>query len=89
MKKVIVSLKYSVIAHPKEKVFSVEYYGLQELKQEFLKRFGNIRATNKLDKQKPKVKELTYKAETLEEWMELIQKNTDYKLEIKFTESGN
>ena len=57
---------------------------LDELKTAFLKRFGNIyNCSNKSFMEKPLVKKLTYSANSIKEWMDLIRYETDrWDLEI-------
>jgi len=55
-----------------EYVFCKEVENLDELKEAFLKRFGNINASVKSMKVKPLIKTLTYKAKTAKEWMDSI-----------------
>lgn len=55
-----------------------------ELKQAFLKRFGNINnASNKALKEKPLVKRLTQEANSIDEWVTNINKTDRWKLEIR------
>ena len=57
---------------------------LNELKESFLKRFGNIKeAPNKAIKEKMLVKELTYKAKSLSEWADLINTQTRWELNVR------
>lgn len=57
---------------------------LDELKQSFLKRFGNIRdVPNRLLREKPLVKKLTYSATSLDEWVETVNTETRWELDIK------
>ena len=57
---------------------------LDELKASFLKRFGNISdASNKALKEKAIVKELTYSAKSLPEWIRLINTHTRWELNVK------
>lgn len=57
---------------------------LDDLKESFLKRFGNISdAPNKALKEKPLVKELTYTARSLSEWVSLVNTNTRWELAIR------
>lgn len=57
---------------------------LDELKQSFLKRFGNIRdVPNRLLKEKPLVKKLTYDATSLAEWYETINEHTRWELAVR------
>lgn len=62
--------------------FSIKATTLDELKQGFLKRFGNILATNKSMKEKPLVKELTYKARSLAEWVQLVNATDRWEIHI-------
>lgn len=64
--------------------FRKEVYTLDELKTSFLKRFGNINsAPNKALKEKALVKELTYSAKSVSEWINLINSHTRWELDIK------
>lgn len=66
--------------------FSKEVETLDDLKTAFLKRFGNMNdETNKLLRQKPLVKKLTYEAKTLDEWLQSVNKKTDWELIVVFT----
>lgn len=56
---------------------------LDDLKESFLKRFGNINAPNKALREKPLVKELTYSARSLPEWISLVNTNTRWELTIR------
>ena len=57
----------------REYVFYKEVENLDELKEVFLKRFGNINDTSvKSMKVKPLIKKLTYKSKTIKEWMDSI-----------------
>lgn len=65
--------------------FTKEVETLDELKTAFLKRFGNRNSeTNKLMKQKPLVKKLTYEAKTLDEWLQSVNLKTDWELSVVF-----
>lgn len=56
----------------------------EELKQSFLKRFGNIKdVPNRLLREKPLVKKLTYSATNLVEWTEAVNTQTRWGLAIK------
>lgn len=72
--KVCVTLKYrGQYGLAGEYVFCKEVENLDELKEAFLKRFGNINdASVKSMKVKPLIKTLTYKAKTAKEWMDSI-----------------
>lgn len=68
-----VTLKYrSEWGLNEEYTFSKEVENLDELKEAFLKRFGNINASTKSMKVKPIIKKLTYKAKTVKEWVDSI-----------------
>lgn len=59
---------------------------LNELKESFLKRFGNISdAPNKALNEKALVKKLTYVAKSLPEWIRLINTNTRWELNVRQT----
>lgn len=72
--KVRVTLKYrGQCGLDREYVFYKEVENLDELKEAFLKRFGNINdASVKSMKVKPLIKTLTYKVKTAKEWMDSI-----------------
>lgn len=64
--------------------FSKAVNTFNELKQEFLKRFGNINnCPNKALKEKPIVKRLTYEASSINEWVTSVNKTERWKLEIR------
>lgn len=68
---------------PGKLIFYKEVDSLDELKTSFLKRFGNISgASNKTMAQKPLVKQLTYKASSIEEWVASVNRHTDWELTI-------
>ena len=57
---------------------------LDELKESFLKRFGNINsAPNKVMKKKQLVKKLTYSAKSTSEWTMLINTRTRWNLLVR------
>lgn len=57
---------------------------LEDLKLSFLKRFGNIKdVPNRLLREKPLVKKLTYSDTTLDEWTGTINTQTRWQLAIK------
>lgn len=69
---------------PTRRSFTKECLTLEDLKQAFLKRFGNINdAPNSAAKDKKKVKELTRSATTLEEWVQTVNLETRWSLNIK------
>lgn len=64
--------------------FRKEAHSVEELKQSFLKRFGNINdAPNRVLKEKALVKRLTHKAIDLETWIKSINAQTSFTLYIK------
>lgn len=63
--------------------FTKECQDLDELKQAFLKRFGNIHnVSNARLKEKPIVKRLTHKANSLGEWLDDVNSKTQWVLSI-------
>jgi len=64
--------------------YSKNVNSLDELKQSFLKRFGNINdAPNKAMKEKALVKKLTYTAKSLPEWVTLVNTHTRWNLSVR------
>lgn len=64
--------------------FRKDVYTLDDLKKSFLKRFGNISdAPNNALKEKPLVKELTYSARSLPEWLSFVNTNTRWELALR------
>ena len=61
--------------------YSKNAKSLDELKEPFVKRFGNINsAPNKVMKEKQLVKKLTYSAKSISEWAMLINTRTRWNL---------
>lgn len=58
---------------------------LNELKQSFLKRFGNLRykSSNKSSLEYDLVRGITYQAKSIEEWQREVNDRTRWSLEIK------
>lgn len=82
-------VKMTITTHyagfPRYFSFTKEVETLDELKTAFLKRFGNMNSeTNKLTRQKPLVKKLTYEAKTSKEWAHSVNTKTDWHLSIVF-----
>ena len=64
--------------------YSKNAKSLDELKESFLKRFGNINsAPNKVMKEKQLVKKLTYSAKSISEWTMLINTRTRWNLLVR------
>ena len=80
-------VKITCYEYGKEKTYSFrkEVSTLDELKTSFLKRFGNLgNVPNKALKEKPLVKQLTYSAKSVEEWVKLVNERTwRWKLNIR------
>jgi len=69
---------------PQTFIFNKACSTLDELKEAFLKRFGNIKdAPNSVLRDKSKVKDLTREATTIEEWMQSVNLKTRWTLNIK------
>lgn len=65
------------------KKYTKECHTFGELKQSFLKRFGNINgAPSSYLKEKHRVKLITRKAETIEEWVEEIGRQTRWEIRV-------
>ncbi len=60
---------------------------LNELKQSFLKRFGNLRykSSNKSSLEYDLVRGITYQAKSIKEWQREINDRTRWRLDIKET----
>lgn len=72
---------------PKYYSFTKDVETLGDLKEAFLKRFGNMNdESNKLLRQKPLVKKLTYEAKTLAEWLTSVNQKTDWELRVVLAE---
>lgn len=70
---------------PGKLTFYKEVESFDELKTSFLKRFGNVDgASNRTMGQKPLVKQLTYSADSIEEWVANVNRQTDWKLAVRF-----
>lgn len=79
-----VKISYHESGIKRTTTFRKDVNTLGELKKTFLKRFGNISdAPNKTIKEKPLVKELTYSAGSLPEWVSLVNTNTGWELAIR------
>lgn len=83
-------VKMTITTHyggfPRYFSFTKEVETLDDLKTAFLKRFGNRNSeTNKLMRQKPLVKQLTYEAKTSKEWVRSVNLKTDWELSIVLT----
>ena len=64
--------------------YSKNAKSLDELKESFLKRFGNINsAPNKVMKEKQLVKKLTYSAKSISEWTMLINTRTRWNILVR------
>lgn len=80
----IVKISYYDDGVMESKSFQKKIKTFEELKQAFLKRFGNISdVSNKLFNEKALVKELTYSAKDLFSWVESINSRTQWKLEVR------
>lgn len=63
--------------------FKIDCVELDDLKTAFLKRLGNIHeAPNKTMKEKPLVKEITYSARSIAEWVQRVNVLTRWGLSI-------
>lgn len=79
-----VTISYHESGINQKTTFRKDVNTLEDLKKSFLKRFGNItEAPNKALKEKPLVKELTYSARSLPEWVSLVNTNTRWELAIR------
>lgn len=76
-------LRYTEVGTEVNNKWVVEQGSLDDLKTEFLKRFGNIRVVGRLEDQREKVKEITRNSQTVQDWVSNIRFYTDYKLEVK------
>lgn len=82
-----ITTHYSGIKRTKN--FIKEVDSLDDLKTAFLKRFGNMNdETNKLMSQKKYVKELTYKAKTLNDWVQEVNTKTSWNIDILFLQGS-
>jgi hypothetical protein len=64
--------------------FRSDETSIDDLKISFLKRFGNIRnVPNRLLKEKALVKKLTHSATSLVEWVDKVNTETRWRLEIR------
>lgn len=82
----LITMKISYFYDCQEYIYTYDVYvnNLNELKTEFLKRFGNIdNISNKLKRQKPLIKEITYTAKNIEAWVEMISDETDWNVSFK------
>lgn len=79
-----VTIRYTDGTRSEHIAYSKDVSSLDELKESFLKRFGNIHdVPNRLLAEKPIVKQLTYEAKTIAEWQESIQEHTRWALDIR------
>lgn len=77
-------LTISVISiYPYTWKYSVEVNTFEELKTEILKRFGNLIATNKADKEKSKVKSLIRSSGNVEELLKKVNSSERWRLSIE------
>lgn len=80
-----VILRYTYVGVAQQIVYEINMKDnlLETLKQEVLKRFGNIDdIPNRLLKQKPLFKQITKNATSTTEWVQTIHQETDWQLEI-------
>lgn len=80
-------IKMTIVTHfggdPRYYSFTKDVNSLDELKEAFLKRFGNRNdESNKLLRQKQLVKQLTYDAKTLDDWLTSVNRKTDWELRV-------
>lgn len=79
-----INISYYNTGIKETKKFRKDVSTFDELKQSFLKHFGNINdAPNKVLKEKEIVKELTYKAANLNEWVEWINNQTRWEIQVR------
>lgn len=84
MKEYLVIIAYYESGIKTEVKFYKTVESFDELKQAFLKRFGNIvNVPNKALKEKPLVKRFTHEANSIDEWVSNVNKSDRWKLEIQ------
>lgn len=81
---VIVSRSENSILESDNYSFSAVDY--PTFRTEFLKRFGNLTTTNKLERQKKLVKELSYIAENIRQLIGFVNVNTNFVLSVTVKE---
>lgn len=77
-KEVQVTVKSGILEHW---TFHFKYETMEEFKQSLLKRFGNIRGTNKAEQHRDKVKDLIRNAGCVGD-IERISQDTGWKFEV-------
>lgn len=84
MKEYKVEITFYDCGVPVVQSFNKECSTFEELKQAFLKRFGNINTMpNSASRDKKKVKELSRNAKTVEEWVQSVNMKTRWTLNVR------
>lgn len=85
-----VKISYPTGGGQSELSFEKKDVSFGELKQSFLKRFGNLveKASNSAAKEYVLVRYITFKAETIEEWVDEINSETRWELRV-INDHGN
>lgn len=75
-------LKYYESGFESLEIYEFQANDYSEFRKEFLKRFGNFVSTNKNNKQKRIVKDLSYIAETVKQFISFVNTNTDFEIKV-------
>ena len=77
-----IHLKYFECGFESLETYEFQANDYSSFRTNFLKRFGNFVSTNKNNKQKRIVKDLSYIAKTIKQFMSFVNTNTDFEIKV-------